>query len=278
MIVETDVSDYTITAIFSIILPNGEIHPVTFHSHTLTTSELNYNTHDKDLLAIFEAFQKWQHYLEGSMSPAVVVTDHKNLEYFSTTKLLTGCQAHWLEFLSQSNLIICFFPGKLGTKPDALTRHWDVYPKEEDSNYAKINLQNLRPVFTQEQLASSLRAFYYSEPMLRAVGLMDIGQLHEDILCAQKTDKHSSDTLSILSDKTGFNSDTQWSVDDQGLLCYDDCIWVPNSDDLCLQILLNNHNHTIRDIMAKTKHWILSEGITHGRVSIHLSKIIASLV
>ena len=94
MIVETDASDYAIAAIFSIILPNGEIHPVAFHSCTLTTSELNYDTHDKELLAIFEAFKKWRHYLEGSASPVDVVTDHKNLKYFSTTKLLTRRQAH----------------------------------------------------------------------------------------------------------------------------------------------------------------------------------------
>ena len=56
MIIETDTSNYAIAAIFSIILPNGEIHPVAFHSRTLTTSELNYNTHNKELLAIFEAF------------------------------------------------------------------------------------------------------------------------------------------------------------------------------------------------------------------------------
>jgi len=41
------------------------------------------------LLAIFEAFKKWRHYLEGSTFPVDVVTDHKNLEYFSTTKILT---------------------------------------------------------------------------------------------------------------------------------------------------------------------------------------------
>src|ERR1700685_2716144 len=91
--VETDVSDYAITAILSITLSNGEIHPVAFHSCTLSTSKLNYDTHDKELLAIFEAFQKWQHYLEGSGSLIDVVTDHKNLEYFSTTKLLTRRQA-----------------------------------------------------------------------------------------------------------------------------------------------------------------------------------------
>ena len=179
--------------------------------------------------------------------------DHKNLEYFSTTKLLTCHQARWLEFLSQFNLVIRFCPGKFGTKPDALTRRWDVYSKEGDSDYAKINLQNLRPVFTQEQLALSLRATYYSELVLRAAGLMDIGRLHEDILSAQKANKHSSDTLSALSDKIKFNSDTCWSDDDQGLLRYDDRIWVLDSNDLCLRILLNNHDHPIAGHYGQNK-------------------------
>ena len=51
-------------------------------------------------------------------------------------------QAHWSEFLSAFNLVICFHPGKLGTKPDALTRWWDIYPKEGNSNYATVNPQN----------------------------------------------------------------------------------------------------------------------------------------
>src|ERR1700723_4073617 len=98
IIVETDASDYAIAAILSIALLDGEIHPVAFHSRTLTSPELNYDTHDKEPLAIFEAFRKWRHYLEGSGSPVDVVTDHKNLEYFSTTKLLTRRQARWSEF------------------------------------------------------------------------------------------------------------------------------------------------------------------------------------
>ena len=108
----------------------------------------------------------WHHYLEGSGTPIDVVTDHKNLEYFATTKLLTCRQARWSEFLSQFNMIIRFCPSKLGTKPDALTRRWDIYPKEGDSDYTKVNPQNLHPVFTQEQLASSLRAMYYCGPIL----------------------------------------------------------------------------------------------------------------
>ena len=122
LVVETDASDYAFAAILSIMTEDSEIHPVAFHSRTFSAPELNYDVHDKELLAIFEAFKIWRHYLEGSASPIDVVTDHKNLEYFSTTKVLTRRQARWSEYLSQFNLIIRFCPGRLGTKPDALTR------------------------------------------------------------------------------------------------------------------------------------------------------------
>ena len=68
---------------------DGKIQPITFYSHTITVPELNYDTHDKELLTIFEPFKTWRHYLEGSASLVDVVTDHKNLEYFSTSKVLT---------------------------------------------------------------------------------------------------------------------------------------------------------------------------------------------
>jgi len=87
--VETDASDYTLAAIFSIVNEDNKVRLVAFHSCTFTTVELNYDTYDKELLAIFEAFKIWRHYLEGLAYPINVVTDHKNLEYFSTTKMLT---------------------------------------------------------------------------------------------------------------------------------------------------------------------------------------------
>ena len=108
--------------ILSIFTADGEIHPIAFLSRTLHAAELNYDTHDKELLAIFEAFKTWRHYLEGSGDPIDVVTDHKNLEYFSTTKILTRRQVRWLEYLHTFNMVIRFRPGKLGAKPDAITR------------------------------------------------------------------------------------------------------------------------------------------------------------
>ncbi|SJL05254.1 uncharacterized protein ARMOST_08620 [Armillaria ostoyae] len=89
LVIETDASDYAIAAILSIYLEDGEIHPIAFLSWSLHNAELNYDTHDKELLAIFEAFKYWHHYLEGSVDSIDIVMDHKNLEYFSTTKILT---------------------------------------------------------------------------------------------------------------------------------------------------------------------------------------------
>ena len=90
---ETNASDYALATILSIVNKKNEVHLVAFHSCTFTMAELNYNTHNKKLLAIFEAFKIWQHYLEGLVYLIDIITDYKNLEYFSTTKMLTWRQA-----------------------------------------------------------------------------------------------------------------------------------------------------------------------------------------
>ncbi len=54
---ETKALDYALATILSIVNKDNEDHPVAFHSHTFTVVELNYNTHDKKLLTIFEAFK-----------------------------------------------------------------------------------------------------------------------------------------------------------------------------------------------------------------------------
>jgi len=61
IIVETDASDYAIAGILSITCADREIRLVAYYSQTLTALELNYDTHDKELLAIFEAFRNWHH-------------------------------------------------------------------------------------------------------------------------------------------------------------------------------------------------------------------------
>jgi len=107
-----DTSDYVIAAIISQISPDdGDIHPIAFYSCSMQPAELNYKIYDKELLAIFEAFRQWHNYLEGSTHVVLMLSDHKNLEYFVTTKLLTRHQVCWSEYLSGFNYLIHYCVG-----------------------------------------------------------------------------------------------------------------------------------------------------------------------
>ena len=61
----------------------------------MSPTERNYDTHDKELLAIVRAFEDWRHYLEGSPHQVDVYTDHKNLVHFTTSRKLNRRQARW---------------------------------------------------------------------------------------------------------------------------------------------------------------------------------------
>lgn len=132
VIVETDASDYVSAGVLSQPDDDGIIHPVAFFSKKHSATECNYEIYDKELLAIVRCFEEWRPELEGASSPIKVITDHRNLEYFMTTKLLNRRQARWSEFLSRFNFKIVYRPGKQGIKPDALTRRSEDLPKDGD--------------------------------------------------------------------------------------------------------------------------------------------------
>ncbi len=85
---ETDASDFALRAVLSQPDKDGRLHPVAFHSWKFIATEINYEIHDKELLAIVNSFQEWRHFLEGAQHPVTVHIDHKNLEYFMSAKVL----------------------------------------------------------------------------------------------------------------------------------------------------------------------------------------------
>src|SRR5258706_6434607 len=188
MMVETDVSDHAIAGILSVTTQDNEICLVAFFSHSLQGAEKNYDTHNKELLAIFEVFKNWQHFLEGSAEVIDTVTDHKNLEYFTSSKKLSRRQARWAKFLGQFNMKVQFRPGRLGSKPDALTCRWDVYMEGDNP---EPTATNVHPVFTIEQLAGT--------PVLVRTGTMEdptpSNNLDHDALAESITTAYAEDNL-----------------------------------------------------------------------------------
>ena len=105
---ESDASDFALGAVLSQHGEDERLHPVAFHSRKFTAAEINYEIHDKELLAIIDSFQEWRHFLEGARHPITVHTDHKNLEYFMSAKVLNRRQARWSISLSRFNFVITY--------------------------------------------------------------------------------------------------------------------------------------------------------------------------
>lgn len=104
--IETDASDGVIAAVFSQQGSDNEWHPVGFYSKTMAPAELNYQIHDKEMLAIVRSLSHWRAELQGSPYKIEVYTDHKALEYFMTSKALNSRQARWAELLAGYDFII----------------------------------------------------------------------------------------------------------------------------------------------------------------------------
>ena len=128
-VIETDASDFTPGCILSEYLEK-RLHPVAFHSRKLNDAERNYEIHDKELLAILEAFWEWKHYLLGADEPVTVYTDHQNLQYFLRTKDWNSRQIRWAQWLANLNFKMVYRPGSHGGTPDALSRRPEYRPEE----------------------------------------------------------------------------------------------------------------------------------------------------
>jgi hypothetical protein len=57
----------------------------------MTATELNYDIHDKEILAIASPFKEWRRYLKGAEHSILVFSDYMTLEYFTTMKVLNRC-------------------------------------------------------------------------------------------------------------------------------------------------------------------------------------------
>ena len=164
--------------------------------------------------------------LRGSTHVVLVLSDHKNLEYFATTKLLTRRQVRWSEYLSGFNYLIRYRAGRLGTKPDALTRREDVYPRGEDA-YALANPHTFQSMFKAGQL-------------FRAI-ILDSASLLVSIRHGLQTDPIAQSHLTRL--RVGPDSTTPvpstpspgdpWSLSKGGdFLRYKELLYVPDNQDV----------------------------------------------
>jgi hypothetical protein len=154
---ECDASDFAMGAVLSQMNQHGVLRPIGFYSRKFTAAEVNYEIHDKELLAIIEGLKNWRHYCIGTVLPVVVFTDHKNLQYFMSSRQLNRRQARWSLFLADYNFQIVIRPGRQQVVSDALSRQeaLQIAPGDVEFN---VNEQILlsKDKFIDKERSSSL--------------------------------------------------------------------------------------------------------------------------
>ncbi|KAF8756122.1 hypothetical protein RHS01_04631 [Rhizoctonia solani] len=131
---ETDASRAALGSILSQQQEDGCLHPLGFLLESFKGAEQNYDTHNKELLAIICSFKYWRIFLEGTLHLVTVFTNHCNLEYWKESQTFNRCHAQWHLLLANYNFQIVYCPGKQSGKPDALSRqanHADVPPANQ---------------------------------------------------------------------------------------------------------------------------------------------------
>ncbi|CEL57222.1 hypothetical protein RSOLAG1IB_08434 [Rhizoctonia solani AG-1 IB] len=120
---ETDASGAAMGAVLSQRKDDGCLHPVAFMSASFSPAELNYDMHDKELLAIICPFEHWRIFLEGTEHPVTVLTDHKNLDYWKSARKFNRHHACWHLILAFYNFVIAY---QLGNSSRNLMPHLGV--------------------------------------------------------------------------------------------------------------------------------------------------------
>ena len=229
--VEADSSNYATGSVLSQLGEDGKWHPCGFQSKSLNAVERNYDTHDKEMLAIIRALEEWRHHLEGTQHVFEIWTDHKNLEYFMSAKKLNRRQARWSLFLSRFDFTLHHRPGSKSLKPDALSRRPDHGKGQNDND----NVVLLKPSFFQVHALNHDHVVLTGEEQGLLQRIKDSRDYDEPVAKALELLKRSGQR-SLAGE--------EWSQEDN-LILFRGKVYVPKDMNLRRQIVQLHHDSPV---------------------------------
>ena len=282
--VETDASAFAIAGILSQPDDVGNWRPVAFWSRKMIPAEQNYETHDQELLAIVATFKQWRHYLERSLYPIEVLTDHHNLRGFMKLKELAPRQARWALKLAAYDFEIIHRAGK--TNPaDPPSRRPDYEGASPFNTTLLPTLQNKLALWSEEEARPRQRPVDgVSEPRYLVAGIQVIiprktakelaeGPYEEPqrpmkqvIRELQALDDWAVKFRVINSATSGRrrNAYAGWSLGEDDLLRYKGLIYVPNDIALRQELISRCHDDPLAghfgvaktlELLRRKYHW-----------------------
>ena len=86
---------------------------------TVKEPQIEFPTHDIELVAIVFVLKVWRNYLYGVQFE--VFSDHKSLKYIFTQQDFNMRQRRWMEYLKDYDFTLHYHPGKANVMADALS-------------------------------------------------------------------------------------------------------------------------------------------------------------
>ena len=214
-------SDASLNGLGCVLMQDGKV--VAYASRQLKPHEKNYPTHDLKLAAIVFALKIWRHYLYGEK--CFIYTDHKSLKYLPSQRKLNLRQRRWMELIKDYGCVIDYHPGKANVVADALSRK---------------TVQTLRAL--NANLSLSDDGTVVAELVARP-------NLLNRVLEAQKKDEK----ISAIIDQIRDGKETEFTVNENGVLCYKARVCVPDDDELRKAILEEAHSGSFAIHPGSTK-------------------------
>jgi transposase InsO family protein len=119
-VLHTDASDHAMGAILMQEDDDGHLHPVAYASKTFNDAQQNYDTTEREALAIIWALQHFNTYCEGHKY--TLMTDHQALSYIRTNKNSSKRIHRWQVLLQAYEVDIYYKKGSSNHAADLLSR------------------------------------------------------------------------------------------------------------------------------------------------------------
>ncbi|GJY82422.1 retrotransposon protein, putative, ty3-gypsy subclass [Tanacetum coccineum] len=202
--------------------PFGGQKVIAYASRQLKPYEVNYPTHDLELAAVVFALKIWRHYLYGEACD--IFTDHKSLKYIFTQRELNMRQRRWLELLKDYDTNIQYHPGKANVVADALSRKSGMI-----ACFDSIILRDLERLDVELCVRGS--GGYWASMRIESNLMLQIKE-------AQRDDGELWAIVQNVED----GKHTEFRVDDEGVVWFEDRLCVPNDQTLREKIMTEAHS------------------------------------
>jgi len=190
----------------------------------------------------------------------MVFTDHKNLQYFNTTKLLNRRQARWAEILGQFNFKLVYRPGEKNGKADALSRRVDP-ELEGEGEKQDLTIRIFKPV--QFQLGENEEALLTRYVMVVKASQVEESSWSKEILEAGLLDQHWLGIRNALKTGQDYPGLQHYGIEDE-MVTYKCRIYIPDSNALKLKVTHQCHDAKVAwhfrrdktlDLMKRNYYW-----------------------